>query len=87
MPAMSVTIENRNRIALSLATHYLIYTCKAELDGLKDGLAHLGVLDLLRQNWSVLRTSASCEQPLLGLFTINWSPRGSNRREDEEAVI
>ena len=33
---------------MAFVHHYLIYSCKGELNQLKDGLTHLGVLQLMK---------------------------------------
>ena len=42
MPSISVGIE-QDEIVRSLIMHYLVFTCKAELDQLKQGLSELSV--------------------------------------------
>ena len=94
MPPSSVTIDDKERIVLSLAKHYLIYSCKGELDQLNDGVSHLSVLDLAHQHCVSMRSLfLASGKPkltattLLDLFKVFWSPQGSNRRGYEEAVV
>ena len=49
VPSASVALKDKERIALSIAMHYLVYSCKAELDQMKDGLLHLHVLGLVER--------------------------------------
>ena len=94
MPSISIVIEQKDEIVRSLIMHYLVFTCKAELDQLKQGLSELGVLHLLHSYPALLRPLfAASHKPKLtadqvaNTFVIQWSPRGSNQREIEEAVI
>ncbi len=90
----STALVNKEGIALSIAMHYLVYRCKAELDQIKDGLRSLEILDLMAQHPTLMRPlflesgkpKLSAES-FLQIFNILWSPVGSNRREQEEAVI
>ena len=94
MPSTSITIKDKEDIAMCIAKHFLVYVCKGELDQLKNGLKHLGVLDLLLRHpkllsplLSVSRKPKLTSSDFLQIFDVQWSPQGSNRREDEEAVI
>lgn len=94
MPSNSVKIEDKEKITICIAKHFLIYVCKGELDQLKSGMQHLGVLDLMFRHSALLGpllTVSGIPQltssVLLELFNVDWSPEGSNQREIEEAVI
>lgn len=94
MPSSSIAIDNKEDVALSLAKHYLIYTCKAELDQLKEGLSRMGVIDLVNRYPLLMKPLfLSSGKPkltptaLLNLFQVCWSPTGSMRRELEETII
>ncbi len=94
VPSTALRIESKDEVTIALATNFVIYACKAELDQLKEGLSHLGVLDIFHDHSELMKPlllsagkqSLSSYQ-LLGLFQIQWSPEGSNRRECEEAVV
>lgn len=94
VPSASIGIEQKDEIVHSLVMHYLVYTCKAELDQLTQGLSELGVLRLLHSYPTLFRPlfTASHKPKLTAdqvsmTFSVQWSPRGSNQREAEEAVI
>jgi len=61
---------------------------------LKAGLALLGVHNLMMENRCLFKPllvasgkPAFSSKSLLEMFSICWSPRGSNQREEEESVI
>ena len=94
MPFTSVKFEDKEEIATCIAKHFLIYMCKGELDQLKNGVKHLGVHDLMLKNPALFRpllTDAGkirlTSSTVLKSFNIDWSPRGSNQWEDEQAII
>lgn len=94
VPSTSVKLADTEEIVLAIAKHFLVYTCKGELDQLKKGLEHLNVLDLLLRHRTLVRplfVAAGKEKltssRMLTLFRVDWSPHGSNQREVEEAVI
>ena len=94
MPSSSITIEQKDEIARSLVTHFVVHTCKAELDQLKEGLVELDVLSLFVRHRESFRSllvasgrSSLSPQALLDLFEVCWSLIGSNQRETEESVI
>ena len=94
IPSTSVSIEDKEKIAIALAKNFVIYSCKAELDQLKDGLSHLGVLNIFQDHPKLMKPlllssgkrSLNSSQ-VLDLFKTVWSPEGSNQREREESVI
>lgn len=94
MPSTCVSIEDKEDIVMCIAKHFLIYVCKGELDQLKSGLKHLDILDLILRHpkhlCPLLTVSGKpklTSSSFLQIFHVQWSPQGSNRREDEEAVI
>ncbi|XP_011406870.1 PREDICTED: uncharacterized protein LOC105314410 [Amphimedon queenslandica] len=94
VPSCSLNFEDKDQIVLAFIKSHLIYSCKGELDQLKEGLECLGVLKLLQDYPKLMRPllmSSGKKQlnatELLNLFTIVWSPVGSNARESEESVI
>ena len=93
-PSAALTLQDQKQVAISMAMHFLVYTTKAELDQLKDGLGHLGVLDLMHTFPSQMKPLfLASGKPkvsalsLIAMFEIEWSPQGSNQREAEEAVV
>ena len=94
IPSTAVSVENKEEIAAALAKNFVIYSCKAELDQLREGLGHLKVLQMLKDNRQLMKPLllSSGKRNLkvtqfLSLFKVNWSLEGSNHRECEEAVI
>lgn len=94
IPSSAVTIEDNQHLVIAFINNYLIYSCKGELDQLQEGLAHLGVLHMIRDYTSLLKPlllssgkQSLTPNELLNLFKVVWSPEGSNSRECEEAVI
>ncbi len=85
VPSTALKIENKDEVTIALGTNFVIYACKAELDQLKEGLSHHSEL-MKPLLLSAGKQSLSSYQ-LLGIFQIQWSPEGSNRRECEEAVV
>lgn len=74
--------------------HYVVYAQKAELDQIQLGFQVLDFDKLIAANSLLLKPLfiAAGRQLLtaaaiLGLFFINWSPQGSNRRDQEEEII
>lgn len=77
-----------------MAKHYCIFSVKSELDQMLCGLSStLGMLDLLRNNPTVMRplfvSSNAClvADNVYDAFEICFSPEGSNKRQSEEATI
>ncbi|XP_019859447.1 PREDICTED: G2/M phase-specific E3 ubiquitin-protein ligase-like isoform X1 [Amphimedon queenslandica] len=90
----AVKIEEKEELILAFVNNYLIYSCKGELDQFKNGLKSLGILELLQQYPTLMKplfvySKEPCMKAttFLKMFTIKWSPEGSNTRESEEAVI
>ena len=94
VPSTSLEIEQRDDIIRSLVMHYLVFSCKAELDQLKQGLSELKILQLLHTYPTLFKPlfvaygkPKLTANSLAAIFNVCWSPKGSNQREDEEAVI
>ena len=91
-PSASLALSDRENIIFSIVLHYVIYSCKGELDQLRLGLSAVNFLDVLRDNDSVRsllegRQSHLTPQSLQDLFVPQFSPRGSNARATEEATM
>ena len=94
--SMNLTLENRTQFASSVAYHYVINANMAALTQLRKGL--LETLELKRlatrnasMLWSLL---AASEKPrkltsveVQDLFSVTYSPVGSNKRREEETII
>ena len=92
-PSHRVKLGDRTHIIRSLAAHFTIYSVKAELDQLREGLSVMGVLQLLKENAPVMCPLLLSQKPrnltaeyMIQIFDIKFSPQGSNRREEEEEV-
>ena len=48
-PASSININDKQHLVSSIALHYCIYACKAELDEIRRGLVSLGFVGLMTQ--------------------------------------
>ena len=93
-PSSSLDLSDRYNIVQSMATHYSIVSVKAELDQFVDGLRASGVLELFQKFPTVMRPTLLCKEPLpltsdhmIDLFEPIMSISGSNRREEEEAIV
>lgn len=67
--------------------------CTYLIERLKEGLETLGVLNAIKEHSSIME-ELFCGGPptlsaasLLDLFTIHYSPRGTNRRALEEVAV
>lgn len=87
-------LSDGDTIVQSLANYYTVVKVKAQLDQLVEGLDTLGVLDLVRANSRRGRElfvysipQAMTADDVISMFTPKLSPQGSNRREEEEAVV
>ncbi len=94
MPSSSVTLNNREAIIRSVATHYSVLSVKAELDQFLDGFKAMGVLDLFRSKPNQMRPLLISEPHvnltsdyMINLFKPSLSPLGSNPREAEDASV
>lgn len=94
MPSRSVLFQQRDVIVQDLVMHYLVHSCKSELDQLKQGCSELGVLSLLRTHPNLFRPLLMVAgKPRLTarnvakMFKARCSPLGSNHREKEDAVV
>lgn len=78
-----------------MAKHFAVLEVKAELDQLLCGLSStFGVLELVRSDPVLMKhlfihtpTSPTTADDMYDMFTICYSPNGSNNREKEEATI
>ena len=90
----SVHLEDKDQIVTHLANHFAIFQVKGELDQILCGLSEtLDSLQLIGSNPAVMRPLfVPSENPPLSaddiydIFTISYSPTGSNAREQEEAI-
>ena len=90
----TVDLSDRDTIVQSLANYYVVVKVKAQLDQLVEGLDTLGVFDLVRANprrgrelFVYATPQAMTADDVINMFTPKLYPQGSNRREDEEAVV
>ena len=93
-PTTCITIDDRDSIARYLAMHHVVYSQKAELDQIKLGLEVLHVIELVNKYPTLMKpffvSTGRAElttEMMLSLFTVNWSVKGSNKREREEDTI
>ena len=94
--AMNITIEKSDEFVKAIAYHYVINANMAALSQFRKGLMEtLGFKRLATRNssmvWSLL---AASERPrrltcveVQDLFTVSYSPVGSNSRQREETTI
>lgn len=94
MATSTVTIADKHAIVNDLSIHCVVYYWKAALDQLKSGLGTLGILQLMQKYPTLMKPlfldsaqKAMKVSDVLDLFSVEWSPSGSNQREEEEAVI
>ena len=89
----NLTLADRDRIVQSIANYFTVIRVKAQIDQLSDGLKALGVLDIMKGNPHSMRELFLAKPKpitadgMINLFEVRFSPVGSNRREDEEAVV
>ena len=83
-------LHDRQRIVNSIMKYFTVVRSKAQVDQLREGLAVMGVGDLMTSNASMFRKLLTEKPPLLtadymlDLFITEFSLSGSNRREAEE---
>lgn len=88
----NLVLGDRDRIVRSIANYFTVVRVKVQIDQLTDGLKALGVLDIMKGNpHSMRELFLSKPKPItadgmINLFETRFSPVGSNRCEDEEAV-
>ena len=91
----SATVELRDGIDVpkSCAAHFTIHSVKSELDQLCDGLSTMNVLQLMKENASVMKPLLLSRNPakltadsMINMFVTILSPEGSNLRDSEEAA-
>ena len=94
MPSQSVSIDDKEALAKSLAMNFVINSQKAELDQIRDGFDCLNFSGLVQVHPSLLQplfVASGRQNPtaamLLDLFYVDFSPQGSNRRPREEEII
>ena len=92
-PSSTFQIDDKNKIAVDLAKHFIIYSSKAELDQFQSGLETLDTLNFMKKHAVTIkslfaqRATELTAQAMLTLFEINWSQSGTTARGIEEAVI
>ena len=93
-PSSSLHLSDLSTIVEMFSTHYSLLNVKAELDQMVEGLESMGVLPLIRSNPNKLYDLfvAGTAIPLsadkmIDMFTILFSPVGSNRREREDSIV
>ena len=95
VPSTNIKFADLPQLIQNMCLHFVIFTVKSELDQLRDGLRTLGLLNVMESNYlQFLPLFLACHREeltadrLIALFKIEeWSPKGSNNRDDEEAVI
>lgn len=94
MPSCSVQFGQKDVIVQDLVAHYLVHSCKSELDQLKQGCSELGLLSLLRTHPTLFKPLLISEGKMKltaryveTKFRVKWSPQGSNARDREAAVV
>ncbi|XDV17715.1 hypothetical protein PO909_023535 [Leuciscus waleckii] len=87
------TLEERQDLVNAALTYYLEGRMEMPLRQLKEGLETLGVLNAIKEHSSIME-ELFCGGPptlsaasLLDLFTVHYSPRGTNRRTLEEVAV
>jgi hypothetical protein len=92
---LDVSLLDRENIVSSMAFHYGVLTVKAELDQMLCGLSEtLNALELIRNNAAIMkplflwehRTPPTADY-VYDLMTPKLSEPGSNRRDEEEAIM
>ncbi len=94
-PSSHLRMIDRDTIVSSIAVHYSVAVCKAELDQRVRGLGSLQLIELIHANPQVTKqlfVGTSIERnitaaDIFDLFPAQLSPIGSNRREREENVV
>ena len=95
MPSSSVTLVNRDSLLNAIVLHFTIYSQKAELDDIKRGMDDvLEVGPLARSHPTLFKplfVSSGLQKlqadTFLSLFHVDYSLRGSNRRDKEEQIM
>ena len=90
-PSTNFELRDGMVLAKSCAAHFTVHSLKSELDQLCDGLSTMNVLQLLRQNASVVRPLLLERKPtnltadvMINMFETKLSLEGSNMKESEE---
>lgn len=95
LPSSSLKFKDLSELIRNICLHFVIYASKSELDQIRDGLKTLSLLSVMesRPLHFLPLFLGGCQQELtadklIGHFKIQqWSPKGSNDREDEEAIV
>ena len=90
-PTSTLALKDRERIVTTIAMHYSIVQCMAELAQLQDGLRSLNVLDMMQANPTVIRPLLIHSPQVLTLTTsmicclpscLLWDPtRGTKKKQ------
>ena len=92
-PAVNITLAEKERVIEAICLHYTVLVSMAELEQLRCGFAIQKFDALMESSPHVIR---KCFQPpechitssyIQYLFKPEFSPRGSNKRETEEALV
>ena len=92
-PSTMYSLANKQSIIQALSTHFILFTRKAEIDRLGQGLDHVGLLSLLKQypgvglNIFLPDETILTASYMIDLLDVNYSPLGSNNRAKEEEVM
>ncbi len=91
-PASSININDKQHLVSSIALHYCIYACKAELDEIRRGLVSLGFVGLMTQYPCLMSLFKASSQKLTAdmlqnMFSHTFSLAGSNSRAKEQQIM
>lgn len=91
VPATTVELWDRDRIVQTLANYYTVVSAKVQIDQLVSGLDTLGVIDQeptrVEAGSCIFTFKPMTADDIITLFQLSLSPQGSNKREEEEAVV
>ena len=91
-PTSTLALKDSERIVTTIAMHYSIVQCMAQLAQLQDGLRSLNVLDMMQANPTVTRPllihspQVLTADHLYDMLSPQLSLVGSNKRDKEEAA-
>ena len=88
-------MADRSTITSSIAKHFAVLKCKAELDQMLKGVESLGLLELIQANPKMMKKlflgtenkKKLTADLLFNLFPAQFSDEGSNRRDKEERAV
>ena len=86
-------LSDRDNLIKSIALYYTVVRIKAQLDQLMEGLSVMGVLEVIQANPNkavnlfVYKKERMCADKIIEMFTPQFSPLGSNAREEEEQTM